>query len=57
MATNRYQHLRQRVSASGKPYSSSIASRSKRDDEKNRLAELELKKLAEWQQLNEKKSS
>ena len=47
----RYLTLRKRVSASGKPFHSSIASRSKRDDEKQRLAEETYKKLKEFKNL------
>jgi len=55
MATQRYQHLSKRVSASGKPYHSSIASRSKRDDERQKEAEEMIKKLQEWRSLENKK--
>ena len=51
MATNRYRHLRPRVKSSGMAYNSSIASRSKRDDERQKEAEKELKRLAEWKKL------
>jgi len=51
MSTNRYQHLKPRVKAGGMAYNSSLASRSKRDDEKQRLAEEVIKKLQEWKKL------
>ena len=51
MATRRYRTLSPRVKASGMPYHSSIASRSKRDDEKQRLAEEMIKKLNDWKKL------
>lgn len=50
----RYLTLSPRIKAKGMAYNSSIASRSKRDEEMQKQAELEIKKLESWKQLHEK---
>jgi len=45
VSTQRYQHLKPRVKSNASPYHSSMASRSKRDEKKNKEAEEIFKKL------------
>lgn len=52
MATRRYRTLSPRVKASGIAFHSSIASRSKRDEKKQKEAEEQIRKYQEWVKLN-----